>query len=84
MMTIPTSDEIRILRERLGMSREEMAHAVGCSTGAIIAWEQGTRRPNALAYVRKLRLLARRADRYLHRNGEGTANHAATAHESAD
>ena len=54
-----TPQEIRALRDRLGWSRERMAHELGVSASTIVRWEAGTTRPSNLA-VQALGRLTRR------------------------
>ena len=51
---------VRELRERLGISQEEMEKRVGVSMMTISRWERGQVKPSRLA-VEKLEGLARRA-----------------------
>lgn len=40
------------LRERMGWSQDELAHAVGVSKSAVSLWESGKRFPRAVMVVR--------------------------------
>lgn len=41
-----TPDRIRALRERLGITREELAGRLRCSDSTVFSWERGRRRPS--------------------------------------
>ena len=43
--------EVRILRERFGLSQDRFARLVGISVGTLRNWEQGRRRPDGPAKV---------------------------------
>ena len=43
------SDFIRRLRRELGMTQEELAHALGITVGTVNRWENGRFRPSKLA-----------------------------------
>ncbi|HLK09760.1 MAG TPA: helix-turn-helix domain-containing protein [Candidatus Binatia bacterium] len=61
-MTRPPSWDsavIKALRERLGLSQEDFAHAVGVTTSTVNRWEKGWSRPTKLA-ARRLNTLGRR------------------------
>ena len=58
-----TPDEIRQLRERLGMTMEEFARAVGVSLPSVSRWSRGITHP------RGLQLKALQALTAQHRNG---------------
>ena len=51
-----TPDQIKRLRKRLKMNREELALEVGVSSAAIFAWEKGERRPSGSAIILLKRL----------------------------
>jgi putative transcriptional regulator len=44
-----TGEEIRELRQRLGMSMEEFAHELGTSTSTVFRWEKGQHKPGRMA-----------------------------------
>ncbi len=52
-----TAQEIKDLRERLGLSRREFAAKVGVSIWLIPKWEAGSRSPNVTHYLALLALL---------------------------
>ena len=52
-----TPDQIKALRERLGMSLREIAPLVGVSHSAWCLWESGKRKPDARSVI-LLRILA--------------------------
>ena len=43
------SEFIRQLRQQLGMTQEEFAHALGITVGTVNRWENGRFRPSKLA-----------------------------------
>lgn len=51
-----TPDTIRALRRRLGVTQDELAARLGCSTQAVSFWERGTRTPTGL-YAQAIRRL---------------------------
>ncbi len=42
-------DFVRRLRTRLGLTQEELAHALGITVGTVNRWENGRFRPSKLA-----------------------------------
>jgi hypothetical protein len=60
-----TGQSIRTLRDRLRMTREQFAQAMGVSPGSIFGWESGRTRPRAgsLARFQELRKLGVRQAR---------------------
>ncbi len=48
-MTDDMSQYIRRLRQQLGMTQEELAHALGITVGTVNRWENGRFRPSKLA-----------------------------------
>jgi len=42
--------DIRALRERLGMTQEQLARAVGVSFKTVNRWERGKSKPSPLAF----------------------------------
>ena len=42
-------DIVRRLRSKLGMTQEELAHALGITVGTVNRWENGRFRPSKLA-----------------------------------
>ena len=54
-----TSNEIKELRKRLGMTQQELANAVGVDRVTIARWEAGQKKPSNLA-TRQLARLAKR------------------------
>jgi len=40
---------VRYLRQQLGMTQEELAHALGITVGTVSRWEKGRFRPSRLA-----------------------------------
>lgn len=53
-----TPEEIRALRERLGLTQQQMADKIGTTNTTISRWELGTARPRGL-YLREIKRLAR-------------------------
>lgn len=49
-----TPEAIRGLRQRLGLTQEQLAARLGCSTQAVSFWERGTRTPTGL-YAQAMR-----------------------------
>lgn len=43
------SQNIRQIRQQLGMTQEEFAHALGITVGTVNRWENGRFRPSKLA-----------------------------------
>ena len=43
------SGVIRVMRQQLGMTQEELAHALGITVGTVSRWEKGRFRPSRLA-----------------------------------
>lgn len=48
-MTENMGNLVRDLRRRLGMTQEELAHALGITVGTVNRWENGRFRPSKLA-----------------------------------
>lgn len=48
-MTEDISRYIRQIRQQLGMTQEEFAHALGITVGTVNRWENGRFRPSKLA-----------------------------------
>jgi DNA-binding transcriptional regulator YiaG len=48
-MTEDMSQSIRQIRQQLGMTQEEFAHALGITVGTVNRWENGRFRPSKLA-----------------------------------
>lgn len=48
-MTEDMSQHIRQIRQQLGMTQEEFAHALGITVGTVNRWENGRFRPSKLA-----------------------------------
>ena len=46
-----TQDEIRQLRQKLGLTQEEFARRLGVSWNTIARWETGTRKPGKFAQI---------------------------------
>lgn len=57
-----TADEIRALRERLGMSQTAFGEALGSNQTTVSRWERGTN-PAGRVFVRLMRQLAANQDR---------------------
>lgn len=53
-MELITPESIRSLRQRLGLTQEQLAARLGCSTQAVSFWERGTRTPTGL-YAQAMR-----------------------------
>jgi putative transcriptional regulator len=49
VMTENMGNLVRELRRRLGMTQEELAHALGITVGTVNRWENGRFRPSKLA-----------------------------------
>jgi len=49
--------KLRAVRERVGLSREQLAVAVPCSASAIVKWENGYGPPKRPTLLRLLRVL---------------------------
>ena len=47
----PAEVDVKLIRERLGLSQHEFAQRFGFSTGSVRNWEQGHRRPEGPARV---------------------------------
>ena len=47
----PAEVDVKMIRERLGLSQQEFALRFGFSTGSVRNWEQGHRRPEGPARV---------------------------------
>jgi putative transcriptional regulator len=45
------NNAVRILRNRLRMTQEEFAHALGLTVGTVNRWENGRFRPSKLAWA---------------------------------
>ena len=45
----PHGGVIRYLRRRVGLTQEELAHALGITVGTVSRWEKGRFRPSRLA-----------------------------------
>lgn len=43
---IPTPEEVKAVREKLGLTQAEAAEKVGTSQGQWAAWESGDRKPS--------------------------------------
>ncbi len=56
-----TPDTVRALRQRLGVTQDQLAARLGCSTQAVSFWERGTRTPTGL-YAAALRQLMAETD----------------------
>lgn len=52
----PTREEIRELRDRLGLTQAAFAALIGCSEMAVWHWEKGSRTPTGL-YAKAVRAL---------------------------
>ncbi|MGE0193810.1 MAG: helix-turn-helix domain-containing protein [Planctomycetota bacterium] len=63
---VRSGDDVRALRNFVGMTQEEFARAVGISVDTLQNWEQGRRRPRGAA-VALIRIVAR-DPRVLRRN----------------
>ncbi len=56
-------EELKLLREKKGVSQTAVADAIGCNQGAVSHWERGVAAPSGLArkslekFVAKLRKL---------------------------
>lgn len=61
--------DIKLLREKLGLTQEQMAHRVGVSFKTVNQWERGKSKPSPLA-VKVLMRMAHTVSK------EGTDNHA--------
>ena len=60
--TLPPVEIRRLLRQRLGISQQELADALGVSRAALSRWETGDRAPRGqsrIAYAEALQRLAR-------------------------
>lgn len=44
-----TPEQVRELRQRLGLSQEQMAHRLGTSLQTVHRWESGKSKPSQLA-----------------------------------
>ena len=44
-----TADEVRALRQRLGLTQEQLARRLNCTTMCVSRWERGASRPSRLA-----------------------------------
>ena len=53
-----TPDTVRALRQRLGVTQDQLAARLGCSTQAVSFWERGTRTPTGLYAAALRRLMA--------------------------
>jgi len=76
-----TENEVRMLRERYGLSQHKFAALMGISLGTLRNWEQGRRRPEGSARV-LLRVVAKHPEAVLDAVGEAmevTPNHCARA-----
>lgn len=61
--TMYTAEDIRGIRERLGMSQSQFAEALGCHRMSVSHWERGITRPHWL-YARLIRdLVFRQSER---------------------
>ena len=65
-----TTNEVRALRERYGLSQHKFAALMGISLGTLRNWEQGRRRPEGSAQV-LLRVVAKHPEAVLDTVGEG-------------
>ena len=68
----PGPEEIRGIREKKGMTREQFAGALGISVSTVVSWENGRKTP-AGAACRLLDLIGRDAgliDRYIRKDGK--------------
>lgn len=57
---LPTPTERRAIREAAGLSRQELADAIGVTPAAVGHWEQGKRTPSGIyldRYVEAIRTL---------------------------
>ena len=43
--------DVRLIRERYGLTQEKFAHLIGISVGTLRNWEQGRRKPEGAARV---------------------------------
>ncbi len=56
-----TPDTVRALRQRLGVTQDQLAARLGGSTQAVSFWERGTRTPTGLYAQAVRRLMAESA-----------------------
>jgi DNA-binding XRE family transcriptional regulator len=57
--SLPEPPLRRLLRERAGLSQQEVADAIGVSRPAVTRWENGLRLPRTVARARYAELLER-------------------------
>ena len=57
-----TPEEIRSIRDRLGLSQEGFARELGVAYATVNRWEKGHKKPSALA-LKALERMARKAAR---------------------
>jgi len=70
-MTEDMSQYIRHIRQQLGMTQEEFAHALGITVGTVNRWENGRFRPSKLARATILEFARRHG---VHLSGESDSN----------
>jgi putative transcriptional regulator len=51
MVRVPNRLDVRVIRDRLGMTQKEFALRYGFSLGAVQNWEQGRRRPQGSSRI---------------------------------
>jgi transcriptional regulator with XRE-family HTH domain len=64
---LPPPEARRLLRERAGLSQDDVARALGVTRAAVALWEQGSRTPRPVHLVPYLALLERLAAEGLQR-----------------
>ena len=58
---VPETVDVKVLRERFGMTQEQFATTFGLATGAVRDWEQGRRKPDRCARI-LLHMIGKRPD----------------------
>jgi DNA-binding transcriptional regulator YiaG len=46
-----TAERIHALRRKVGLTQEEFAHLLGCTTSSVNRWERGHKGPSRLARI---------------------------------
>lgn len=68
------SQHIRRIRQQLGMTQEEFAHALGITVGTVNRWENGRFRPSKLARATILDFAKRHGVQLAEPQSAGPAN----------